>query len=103
MFQAIQIETQSKLQSVTHLQAQRASGCASGELAFDGTKEAFDRSAAPVEAFRKRQPHLGANSARSPHFLRTLGGDHTLRPELLPDRGVIPLSPSRYRGRLVYR
>ncbi|HXN25188.1 MAG TPA: hypothetical protein VOA41_20835 [Candidatus Dormibacteraeota bacterium] len=77
MPQAIQIETQSEQQGLTYLHAQGATWRASRELALHRGKHALDQSAAPVELPRKRPPHLGPNSAHSPRFLPTLGGDHT--------------------------
>ena len=91
MFQAIQIETQSKQQSLTLLRAQRAARCTGRELAFDRTEQALDQRSAPVEPSWKCAPHLGAYPMDAPGFLSTLGQDHTLRPGLLPDMGMISL------------
>ena len=92
MFQAIQIETQSEQQGLTDLRAQGTARCASRELPFHGREQAFDQRATPVELLRKCSSHLGAHSTHPPGFLPTLGGDHALGPELLPDISVIPLA-----------
>ena len=92
MPQAIQIETQAEQKSLTLLHGQRATRGASRELAFHRGEEGFDQSPAPVELTRKRSPHLCAHAVDAPGFLPALGGDHTLRAELLPDVGVIPFA-----------
>ena len=92
MFQAIQIETQPEQQGLAPLHVQRATGRSSRELALHRRKDALDQGAAPVELSRKRPPHLGPHATNAPSLLPALGGDHTLRPELLPDVGVIPLA-----------
>jgi hypothetical protein len=62
------------------------------ELAFHRTEQALDQGSAPVEPSRKCSPHLGAHFMDAPGLLSTLGRDHTPRPELLPDVGVIPFA-----------
>ena len=89
MPQAIQIETQSEQQGLTLLRAQRAARRTSREFAFDRTEQALDQGSAPVDPSRKCSSHFGAHSMDAPGFLSALGGDHALRPELLPDVGVI--------------
>src|SRR5579864_9235838 len=92
MPQAVQIETQSEQQGLTLLRTQRAARRTSRELALHRTEKALDQGSAPVKPSRKCTPHLGAHPMNAPGFLSALGGDHTLRPELLPDVGVIPLA-----------
>ena len=92
MPQAIQIETQSEQQSWTLLRVQRAARRASRELALHRTEKAFDQRSTPVEPSRKCSPHLGADSVYAPGFLSALGGDHALRPQMLPDVGMIPFA-----------
>jgi len=92
MPQAIQIGAQSKQQSLPLLHAQRTTRRTSREFALYRTEQTLDQSATPIELPRKRPPHLGTNSAYAPGLHATLGGDHTLRPELLPDIGMIPLA-----------
>src|SRR5579862_7777885 len=92
MPQAIEIETQSEQQSLTHLDMQRSAGCTSREFAFHRTEQALDQRSAPIEPSWKCSTHFGAHSVDAPGFLSALGGDHTLRPELLADIGVIPLA-----------
>ena len=92
MFQAIQIETQAEQQGLTLLRARRTARCTSREVALYRREQRFDQGPAPIEPLRERPPHLGANFAHSPGFLAALGRDHALRPELLPDIGVIPLA-----------
>src|ERR1700721_1495562 len=92
MPQAVQIETQSEEQSLTLLCAQRTTGRAGREIGFNRTEHALDQGSTPVNPSRKCSPHLGAHSMDAPGLLSTLGGNHTLRPELLPDVGVIPLA-----------
>src|ERR1700730_6210311 len=92
MPQAVQIETQSEQQSLTLLRVQRAARSAGRELALDRTEQALDQRSASVEASRERSPHFGADFMNMPGFLSAFGRDHALRPELLPDVGVIPLA-----------
>src|SRR5450759_4619948 len=92
MPQAIQIETQSEQQGLTLLRVQRAARSTGRELAFHRTEQALDQGSASVEPSRKCSSHFGAHSMDAPGFLSTLGRDHTLRPKLLPDVGVIPLA-----------
>jgi hypothetical protein len=92
MPQTIQIETQAEQQGLTHLGAQRTTGRASRELALHRTEQTLDQSTAAIKASRERPPHLGTHSVDAPGFLSALGGDYTLRPELAPDEGVIPLA-----------
>src|SRR6202049_434368 len=92
MFQAIQIETQTEQQGLTLLRAQRTARRTSRELALHRREQRFDQGPVPIEPLRERPPHLGAHSVHSPGFLPALSGDHTLRPELLPDIGVVALA-----------
>ena len=92
MPQATQIETQAEQQGLTHLGAQRTTGCASRELALYRTEQTLDQSTAAIEGSRECPPHLGTHSVQVPRFPSALGGDYTLRPELAPDIGVIPLA-----------
>src|SRR5580704_251290 len=92
MPQAVQIETQSEQQGLTLLRAQRAARRTSREFAFHRTEQALDQRSTPIEPSRECAPHLGAHSMDAPGFLFTLGRDYTLRPELLPDVGVIALA-----------
>lgn len=92
MLQAIEVETQSEQESLTRLGAQRTARRTWRELAFYRTEKALDQGSAPVEPSRKCSPHLGTHSMDAPGFLSALGEDHTPRPELLPDVGVIPLA-----------
>ena len=92
MPQAIQIETQAEQQGLPHLHRQAAAWGASRELAFDRREDALDQRATPVELLRKGSPHLGTHSVHAPSFLSTLGGDNTLRSELLTNVGVISLA-----------
>jgi hypothetical protein len=92
MPQAIQIETQAEQQGLPHLHRQTAAWGASRELAFDRREDALDQCATPVELLWKGSPHLGTHSVHAPSFLSTLGGDNTLRSELLPNVGVISLA-----------
>lgn len=85
MFQAVQIEAQSEQQGLADLHAQRTTRCACRKLALYRTEQALDQGPEAIEALRKCPPHLGAHSAHPPGFLPTFGGDHALRPELLPD------------------
>ena len=90
MLQVVQTETQAEQQSLTLLRMQRAARRTSRKLALHRTEQAFDQRSAPVEALRERPPHLRAHSVDAPRFHSALGGDHALRPELLPDVGMIP-------------
>jgi hypothetical protein len=92
MPQAVQIETQSKQQGLAGLHSQRATWCTRRELALDRREQALDQSATPVNPSWECPPHLGAHSVDAPGFLSALGGDHALRPELLPDVGMISLA-----------
>jgi hypothetical protein len=92
MPQAIQIETQSEQQSLTLLRSQRAAWGTGRELALDRTEQALDQGSTLVESSWKCSSHLGSHSMNAPGFLSALGRDHTLRPELLADIGVIPLA-----------
>src|SRR6266852_3918587 len=92
MFQAIQIETQSEQQGLAHLHGQRAARCAGRELALHRAEQALDQRSAAVEPSWERPAHLSSHSVYAPCFLSSLGGDHTLRSELLPDVGVIPFA-----------
>ena len=49
MFQPIRIETQSEQQGLPHLHGQRSTRCASREVAFYRTEQAFDQGAAQAE------------------------------------------------------
>jgi hypothetical protein len=92
MFQAIQIETQSEQQGLALLCAQRTAWRTSQELALHRREQRFDQGPTPPAPLRECPAHLGAHSVDKPRFLPTLGGDHTVRPELLPDIGVIFLA-----------
>src|SRR5208283_3155563 len=74
------------------LHAQRATRCAGRELAFYRTEQALDQGPKAIEALRKCPPHLGPHSVHAPSFLSALGGDHTLRSQLLTNVGVISLA-----------
>jgi len=92
MSQAIEVETQSKQQGLTHRSGQRAARGTSREFAFDRRKQALDQSATPIESSRKRSSHLRSHSVDAPRFLSAFGRDHALRTELLSDILVIPLA-----------
>ena len=92
MFQAIQIETQSEQQGLTLLHRQRTAWRTGRELALHRREQALDQSAASVNSSWERSAHLGAHSVDAPRFLSALGRDHALRPELLPNVGVISLA-----------
>jgi hypothetical protein len=92
MPQATQIETQAEQQRLTLLRAQRATWCTRRELALERREQALDQSAAPVNPSWEGPTHLGAHPVKTPGFLAALGGDHALRPELLPDVSRIPLT-----------
>lgn len=92
MPQAIQIETQAEQQSLAPLDAQRAAGRTSREFALHRTEEALDQTSTPVEPPGKGPTHFGAHTVDTLDFLPAHGGDHTVRPELLADIGVIPLA-----------
>src|ERR1700674_4409796 len=92
MLQAIQIETQSEQQGLTHLHAQRTTWCPSRELALYRTEQAFDQGPAAIKPLRECPPHLGTHSAHAPCFLPALSGNHTPGSELLADVGVIALA-----------
>ena len=49
MFQAVQIETQSEQQGLTHLRAQRTTRCTCRELALHRREQALDQGTAAVE------------------------------------------------------
>ena len=92
MPQAIQIETQSKEQGLALLRAQGRTWCTGREFAFDRRKQTLDQSAAPANSSRECSTHLRTHSMDAPGFLSALGGDHTLRPELLSDVRMISLA-----------
>jgi hypothetical protein len=92
MPQAIHIETQPEQQRLPPLGAQRAAWCTGREFALHRTEQALDQRATTIDPSRELPPHLGAHSMEAPGFLSTLGGDHTLCPELLSDVGMIPLA-----------
>jgi hypothetical protein len=92
MFQAIQIETQSEQQGLTHLHAQRTTRCTSREFPFHGREQAFDQGAAALNPLREGTPHLDTHSVHAPCFLSALGGNHALRSEALADVGRIALA-----------
>ena len=89
---AIQIETQAEQQRLSFLHGQGAARCTSRKFALHRREQGFDQRAAAIDAARERSPHLGAHSLEAPGFLSALGGDHTVRSELLPDVGVISLA-----------
>ena len=90
--QAIQIETQTKQQGLANLHAQAAARGPCRKFAFDRREYALDQSAAPIQPAGKRPPHFRTDSVHSPGFLSPLGGDHTVRSELFPNVGVVPLA-----------
>jgi hypothetical protein len=90
MPQAVQIETQAERKSLTLLHWQGATGSSRRELAFDGAEQALDRGAAAIEPEGKLPPHLCPHPMDVPVFLPPLGRNYAVRPELLPDVGVIP-------------
>jgi len=84
--------TQSEQEGLTHLHAQRAARCGWCEPAFYRTEQALEQGPSAVEPLREGPPHLGTHPAHSPRFLPALRGNHTLRPELLPDICYISLA-----------
>src|SRR3989475_7680054 len=87
MPQAVNVVGQAQQQGLADLGGQAASGCARGELAFDGREDAFDLVALPIRFFRKSAEHLIANSAvgDTPAPRR----NNALRSQALPDVLVV--------------
>lgn len=90
--QAIQIETQAKQQGLANLHWQAAAWGSRRELAFDRGEYTLNQSPAPIQPAGKRPPHFGTHAVDTPGFFSPLGGDHTVRSELLTNVGVIPLA-----------
>jgi hypothetical protein len=92
MFQAIQIETQSKQQGLAGLHAERTTWCTSREFSFDRREQALDQGTTAVNPLRECMPHFGTHPVHAPGFLPALGRNHALRSETLADVGVIALA-----------
>src|SRR5882762_4404998 len=87
MPQAVDVVGQAEQQGLADLGGQAASGCARGELAFDGGEHAFDLVALPIRFFRKSSEHLIANgTVRNTPASR---GDNALRSQALPNVLVV--------------
>src|SRR5467141_1089313 len=87
MPQAVDVVGQAEQQGLADLGGQAASGCARGELAFDGGEHDFDLVALPIRFFRKSSEHLIANgTVRNTPASR---GDNALRSQALPNVLVV--------------
>jgi hypothetical protein len=90
----IQIDPQSKEQSVRHPSSQRMAKGAKGELAFNRSGRAFDQNSKMIEPSRNDALLFGAHAVDTPGFLSAFGRGCAERTKLLTDKGLISLAVS---------